>query len=635
MKKKPILVLASSLLTGLLAGCGTTDPMSSSSEPVAPSSSVVDTSSPDVPSSEEPSSEVPSSEEPSSEVPSSSPDEEPSFADLYAELQKGYKAQIVKTVAHSDGSDPDYYGLKASLIAEALDVDVYSKAYDSASIFQKSSTHHHLEKQGDLATEVGIGIANEPIYTDIPSLDPITSEVYENFLWDDAKLDYVFASIPATSFHSDDGTNYSLDLTGLSDDVKGSLARQVFPNFSTTYNSGSYVAAFDDREVKSLSIAINDGAIASISIACEDYTYDPGRGTPDTRSEAILMTIEETGAEATSKLTSLDGTAIKSFDDKIASLAARNYEVEESIAYDDDWMGSGVQERVKIKSYNGASYSIDVLDTADETKTTARHIYHQDGDSYLSLSLHGDSYYAASPLTKGSLSDLIPLAKVSSVFFVKDEENSTQAKEVYKLNGLYSTSIKEEGAILNPGLYDGQSKYISDLSVEFDGESIRFKNVIGIYTQTITFSNIGGVTEFIPSYEASCDALHYDDLIDLDAAKKEALLSLIPEASLDTIPVPGGHHSYATVDSSSSSKMTIYFETQTEEDLNSLFADLKDKFVQASYSEIVPEEGEEDEDKYQYSVASILSGETPLTLSAERDWNQYTNVGKFYLTFSF
>jgi len=635
MKKKPILVLASSLLTGLLAGCGTTDPMSSSSEPVAPSSSVVDTSSPDVPSSEEPSSEVPSSEEPSSEVPSSSPDEEPSFADLYAELQKGYKAQIVKTVAHSDGSDPDYYGLKASLIAEALDVDVYSKAYDSASIFQKSSTHHHLEKQGDLATEVGIGIANEPIYTDIPSLDPITSEVYENFLWDDAKLDYVFASIPATSFHSDDGTNYSLDLTGLSDDVKGSLARQVFPNFSTTYNSGSYVAAFDDREVKSLSIAINDGAIASISIACEDYTYDPGWGTPDTRSEAILMTIEETGAEATSKLTSLDGTAIKSFDDKIASLAARNYEVEESIAYDDDWMGSGVQERVKIKSYNGASYSIDVLDTADETKTTARHIYHQDGDSYLSLSLHGDSYYAASPLTKGSLSDLIPLAKVSSVFFVKDEENSTQAKEVYKLNGLYSTSIKEEGAILNPGLYDGQSKYISDLSVEFDGESIRFKNVIGIYTQTITFSNIGGVTEFIPSYEASCDALHYDDLIDLDAAKKEALLSLIPEASLDTIPVPGGHHSYATVDSSSSSKMTIYFETQTEEDLNSLFADLKDKFVQASYSEIVPEEGEEDEDKYQYSVASILSGETPLTLSAERDWNQYTNVGKFYLTFSF
>jgi len=47
MKKKPILVLASSLLTGLLAGCGTTDPAGSSS--------------PDVPSSEVPSSEEPSS----------------------------------------------------------------------------------------------------------------------------------------------------------------------------------------------------------------------------------------------------------------------------------------------------------------------------------------------------------------------------------------------------------------------------------------------------------------------------------------------------------------------------------------------------------------------------------------------
>jgi len=75
MKKKPILVLAASLLTGLLAGCGTTDPAGSSSEPVTPSSSVADTSSSpdtsstDVPSSEEPSSEEPSSEEPSSEEP--------------------------------------------------------------------------------------------------------------------------------------------------------------------------------------------------------------------------------------------------------------------------------------------------------------------------------------------------------------------------------------------------------------------------------------------------------------------------------------------------------------------------------------------------------------------------------------
>jgi len=638
MKKNKLFLLTSLLL---LASCSNNNASNVSSNTLSSSSSSSEKTQQTSSSSilNEDSSNKASDELSSIQEESSSSEKEINqvpFEDLYQQLGQGFQASITKTLTHSDGDDPDYYGLKVKLASEVIEVDVYSSSSKLDDIYNKTKKSYHIEKHEDYACQVGISITNSPLYTDIPSVDQITNEVFENMLWEDIKLDNVFNLINVSNFSTSDNKTYTLNMTNLSDEVKEMLARQMFPNFSTEYNSGSYVATFDDTEIESLSITINESTITSINVKCKDYVYNPGWGTPDTRATSITLLVENLGAQSASKLAKLEGTTIAKFDSKIATLASKNYEVELKTTYDDTWYGSGTSEHLKIKSYNGTSYQIDKLNTSDETKIDNQYIYYQASNNYLSLSFHDGIYYANSALISGNLSDLISSANVSSIFFTKDTTNSTSTKEIYTLNAsLYSSSLQEHNVILNSNLYSGEDKYISDLQVIFENDTISFINTIGYYVQTFTFSNINKVEEFIPEYTTNSSLLHYDDLISLDTESKQTLLSLIPEDKLDTIPTPGEYYTYANVSSASSSKVTLYFTINTQEELNQLFTNMENKFIQKEYTKVIPNEGDEDEDKYQYTVSSITSDDSPLIISVERDWNQYTNIGKFYITFNY
>lgn len=400
------------------------------------------------------------------------------------EAGKGVKATTTLTSQYvGDTPTHQYYETIAS-----PEVVYYAYASSPEGLSNPTVSNRYENHEG-IATTVELGIDNKPSYTNLLQADPYIEGEYTNLSWADSDLGSVFASLKSDDFSTSDGVNYILDLSGLSDSIKNQLVLTFLPHGDDSPKD-SWTFEYLEYEIESFSVKVEDGKISTYKGRFKDIEFSWGAA----KQLSFEGTIEATGEGLISLLAPRTNTIVE-LEAALAELRKGNYVAEFQGEFSGAFYGGqSLHEKVIL---DGSSVKVEAI-TGQGAKFD--YGYAQSGEQYVKLEQNESGDYRIVDIKDGNIASLIPSFGFSSVFFsAKSGEDNVYAFDFSAILPVSSFYISDDAFPLNANYVKEMSIDLSsDDTIVFSLESEAVDEQDDFYDITITYSQIGKVTENYP-----------------------------------------------------------------------------------------------------------------------------------------
>lgn len=397
-------------------------------------------------------------------------------------LRTGFEVSTHYSRKIGNGNPSNYY-TKTSVGEEVLKYVKYTNETK-----EKFSGLAQYEKGEDgLVKLVSLAGDGSVAKTNLELLDAMLGED-DVIAYDDVGFVNVFTKFKDEDFTFDEGTKV-VSLNFRDDEEFLGLANSLKIQLYTTID-GYSSHHFLESELESFSFTIDEANKPTTFIAkFKDEQTSDGWGGFDTTTSSLEGTFDAFNVNETLQKMVAAQETIPSFKAKMDSLKNQNYEASFKREYYDDWYGAGVDAEGTVVSDGTTGFEV--------TKNNKVTGYKKLSDtSYQKYEVNGETVTLSGDPVEADYKSLLPLFNICSAFFVKDETNSTAEKEVYKF--VQPTEMSTAPFVSAFCGYDGAvntSNVFVDLTITFENNSISFVNVAGMYTQTVIYTNIGGVAE--------------------------------------------------------------------------------------------------------------------------------------------
>ena len=314
-----------------------------------------------------------------------------------------------------------------------------------------------------------------------------------------------------------------------------------------------------------------------------------------TMTGQMYITVEgeftNAGSDVVAPLMPLEGEADYEFDEIFGRLQKQNYRLDVNL---------GVKS-FKIALEDGAKLIYDEFDKNGK-KTSSYGFYQVNDETIQGVTKINDKIYADSLPGAGSLYNILPTLKISSVMFALSEE-STDERKVFK----YREDAPSDAAFYyDYGMMGGS--LVGDLTIILENEKVTIQNKLMYSTEEFVYYDIGNVKNIFSSYNTSCDGLKWSEILSNQEEELETLYKTIPQDVMDLIPTFGGTYANVTLNAKyKPSTPVIVAKVSDTTAGNELYNSYVTKLLDAGFEE----NSEHSTDKLQaYTKECTVNGET-------------------------
>ena len=424
---------------------------------------------------------------------------------LLDEAGKGVKSSTTLTSQYV-GSTPSYQYYET---ISSPSVVYYAYAYSLEGLSNPSGSNRYENHEG-VVTTVELGIDNKPAYTNLLALDPYIEDEYTNLSWADSGLGSVFSSLKSEDFITADGVNYSLNVSTMSQDLQDRLVLTFLPTGDEAPLDDSWKFEYLSYDLEAFSLKVTDGKLTGYSAKFKDVESSWG----DVKQLSFEGTIEETGEGLISPLTARTNT-IPELEDALAELKKGNFVAEFDGTMNGSYASQALKERVTT---DGSSIKVEAL-TGQGAKFDYGYV--QSGNKYAKLTQAEDESYQIADIQEGSTAQFIPTFGFSSVFFTPQAGTTN----VYDFN--FSLVLYTSLFYISDDAFPLSANYVDAMSIKLEdnGNVVISMSAVAedmwddAYDITITYSQIGEVTELYPEGSIPDVSLALTDSMLQDAAQ--------------------------------------------------------------------------------------------------------------------
>ncbi len=412
--------------------------------------------------------------------------EDKSLAQIALEqLKTGFKVSTTYQGQYDDGN-PSFRYTQTELGNEVLKFKRFTN--DTKSVVSESAIYQ--KDDTGLAVSAYLNIDGSVGEQKLQILNPLL-DVDDDITYDEAGFNNIFDELSIEDFVIDENTNkMTLTFQEENDDklarIASNLKIQLFTIVEAELNHHFY-----NGNLENFTLTYSEEGQPLTYIAkFFDENRDDGWGGVSIYKSSLEGTFDEFNLDETLKKIEKVEEIDQNFKAKMDSLKTQNYEASYKRSYEDDWYGAGVEAEGKVISDGISGFEVT---NAQNNKITG---YRQvEETKYQKYEVNQDIVTLSGEQVEGKVEDLLPTFTINSYFFQKDEAQSI-GKEVYKFILVDEMSIKPYVSLFCG--FDGAisvANVFTDLTITFEDDKIIFNNVSGIYTQTITYSNIGNVSQ--------------------------------------------------------------------------------------------------------------------------------------------
>ena len=424
--------------------------------------------------------------------------------EMLSQAGKGYSSENLVKV------DYNITGQEATSLQSYVDVESDADTYHvTAYVGSQDGTpqkeeidydeYYQAVTDGDLvlAGHNYIGLSNT---VETETLTDMTwQESFSNFFGSLKSENFVNA---ATQYH------FTLDLAGLSDDLKSAIATQAI---------GGYGFTLESLEV------ITDGfKITGYTFVSEEYVYE-GLGS---MTVTVTATIDELSEDVITPLEGYTGEADDDFDTAMKTLQAGNYQVAETFSVVAD---TGVLQ--PLSSLSG-TVSGGVLVDLDDTIMVDR-----DGSLHSVIQMSNGTYYKSGYYLPGCG---LPDFDISSIFFKKNDSGE------YELDLETYSSLAVSTAEFDPFAADSITSLtvsITSTEITFTAESVYSYSGYEFPSQyVVSYTSIGEIEDSGVEVPEEIDYIRFDEYFNYYSIKEGLGLADCTDDEADQIvheiPIP-------------------------------------------------------------------------------------------------
>lgn len=565
--------------------------------------------------------------------------------DMFASFKEGYVVSYDATKQYLDGSEPSTQYYKAESTADKYRYETYTKK-DGVNLkkYGKTNYYHAVEDEDNnivYTYQVSLGLDNTVHSQVVTEEDDFTHQDF-NLEWEYSYFGNVLANFSAADFSKKDSNTFVLSADKTAENSYALKTQFFAPN--SLYLPGSDCNYF--------ALKTDGDSIVGFELTCKTYT-----AIDVAASFSSSGTFEASGADSFEDLKTLTGATNPEFDAIMAKLKTYNWNLTQTQSqYDYSSESMNALGTMYITSADNGSKEYWEYYNTDNKRTSAYGYmdYTDPNDpentGKLGVVKIGDYYYQDTYLYSGSMREKMPSFNLDSRFFKKDTAASVNGKKVYKIDPTIEISDENYATeYITPENMRAYKDRLINITVTEDGDTITLRNSTSSGEEDSSglimnceYKNIGKVTSFMDenSLKDSVAGLKWSDLISVNEASCDSILSVFGQDNIDSLPIIDDRYANIYVDvSNSTSKPIFYIYVYDEDELNGLMTSYGEKLI-ASGLEVDTSETASDTTTYYVKHNVSIKGNRgqtyvgDLSVSLSKYYNSIQDWGQFQIQLS-